>query len=65
VGGGVTREGIQALRAVGAVVVPVIEAPMSVEAAIARGLEPVTTAGERIAGIISMGLALRAPTAVS
>lgn len=63
-GGGVTRDGIEALRNAGCVVVPVIEAPMSVEAAIALGLEPVTAAGERIAGILSMGLALGATTAV-
>jgi glycerate kinase len=63
-GGGVTRDGVEALSAVGCVVVPVIEAPMSVEAAIALGLEPVTAAGERIAGILSMGLALGATAGV-
>jgi glycerate kinase len=64
-GGGVTRDGIEALHNVGCVVVPVIEAPMSVEAAIALGLEPVTAAAERIAGILSIGLALGATAAVS
>jgi glycerate kinase len=64
VGGGVTSEGILALRAVGCVAVPVIEAPMSVEAAIALGVEPVAAAGERIAAMLSVGLKLRAGEAV-
>jgi hypothetical protein len=49
---------------VGCAVVPVIEAPMSVEAAIALGREPVTAAAERIAALLSMGLALGATATV-
>ena len=37
VGGGVTPEGIEALAAVGAIAVPVVEAPQTVEAAMAAG----------------------------
>ena len=40
VGGGVEPEGIEALAAVGAIAVPVVERPMSVEAAMAAGTDP-------------------------
>jgi len=56
VGGGVTEDGAAALRAVGAVAVPVIEAPMSVEAAIALGTAPIRAAGERIGRLVGFGI---------
>jgi glycerate kinase len=60
VGGGVTAEGVAALRPVGAVVVPLIESPMSVEEAIALGTAPIESAGERTAALVSIGLGIRA-----
>ena len=54
VGGGVTPQGIEALDAL-AVVVPVVEQPLSVEEAIASGTAPVERCGERIARLISLG----------
>ncbi|HEY8439534.1 MAG TPA: glycerate kinase [Candidatus Limnocylindrales bacterium] len=55
VGGGVTPAGLAALAPLGAVVVPVVERPQSVEDAIAAGAEPVLRCGERIARLISAG----------
>ncbi len=49
VGGGVLPEGIDALAAVGAVAVPVVERPLTLEEAIAAGSGPLERAGERIA----------------
>jgi glycerate kinase len=57
VGGGAEPEGIEALAAVGAVVVPVVERPQSVEEAIAAGAAPLERAGERIARLVSLGQA--------
>jgi glycerate kinase len=56
VGGGVEPEGIAALAAVGAVAVPVVERPQSVEAAMAAGDEPVARCGERLARLVSIRL---------
>jgi glycerate kinase len=56
VGGSVTPEGAQALLEVGAVSLPVIEGPMSVEAAMAAGPAPIERAAERLARI--WGLAM-------
>ena len=56
VGGGVEPEGIAALAAVGAVAVPVVERPQSVEAAMAAGAEPVARCGERLARLVSIQL---------
>ena len=56
VGGGVEPEGIAALAAVGAVAVPVVERPQSVEAAMAAGAEPVARCGERLARLVSIRL---------
>jgi glycerate 2-kinase len=56
VGGGVEPEGIEALAAVDAVAVPVVERPQSVNEAIAAGWEPVARCGERLARLISIGL---------
>lgn len=55
VGGGVDPEGIEALRPLDVVVVPVTERPQSIEAAMAAGAEPVRRCGERIAQLVSMG----------
>jgi glycerate kinase len=52
VGGGVTPEGIDALRAVGAVAVPVAERPCSIEEAMAAGTEPLERCGERLAQLL-------------
>jgi glycerate kinase len=54
VGGGVTPEGIDALRPVGVVVVPVVERPQTVEEAMAAGTAPLERCGERIAGLVSL-----------
>ncbi len=55
VGGGVTPEGVEALRPLGAVVVPVAERPGSVEEAMDAGADPVARCGERIAALVSLG----------
>jgi glycerate kinase len=56
VGGGVELDGIEALRAVGAVAMPVVEHPQSVEAAMSAGVEPVARCGERLASLLSLRL---------
>lgn len=58
VGGGVEPEGIDALAAVGAVVVPVAERPQTVEAAMAAGPAPLERAGERLARLVGLGMEL-------
>jgi glycerate kinase len=58
VGGGCTPEGIAGLNALGAVVVPVSEAPQSVEAAMAAGAAPLERCGERLARLVGIGLEL-------
>ena len=60
VGGGVEPEGIAALGVVGCIVVPVVERPQTVEAAMAAGSDPVERCGERLARLIGAGLALGA-----
>jgi glycerate 2-kinase len=55
VGGGVEPEGIEALGSVGAVVVPVVERPMSIEEAMAAGPAPLERCGERLARIVTVG----------
>jgi glycerate kinase len=54
VAGGVEVEGIRALAEVGAVAVPVVERPMSVEEAMASGVEPLERCGERLARVIDL-----------
>jgi len=56
IGGGVEPEGIDALAAVGAIAVPVVERPMSVEQAMAAGAAPLERCGERLARLLSPGL---------
>lgn len=53
VGGGVEPEGIDALAAVGAIAVPVVERPMSVEEAMSAGVAPLERCGERLARLLS------------
>jgi len=54
-GGGATPDGIAALAALGAVVVPAIEQPSTVEEAMAAGSAPLTRAAERAARLVSLG----------
>jgi glycerate 2-kinase len=56
VGGGVELDGIEALAAVGAIAVPVVEHAQTVEAAMMAGVMPVERCGERIARLISLRL---------
>ena len=55
VGGGVEPEGIAALAAVGAVAVPVVERPQSVEEAMAAGPTPIERCAERLAYLVAIG----------
>jgi glycerate kinase len=55
VGGGVEPDGIEALRPLGCAVVPVVERPQTVEAAMAAGAEPLERCGERIARLVDLG----------
>ena len=61
VGGGVEHAGIAALAAVGAVAVPVVERPQSIEEAMAAGPVPLERCGERLARLIGLGMGLAAP----
>ncbi|MBA3307621.1 MAG: glycerate kinase [Chloroflexi bacterium] len=54
-GGGVTEEGIAALASLGVVVVPVTEAPISVEAQMAAGVGPLERAAERASRLVTIG----------
>lgn len=54
VGGGVEPEGIEALRPLGAVVVPVTERPQTVEEAMAAGTGPVRRCGERMSRLVRL-----------
>ncbi|MDP8905050.1 MAG: glycerate kinase, partial [Chloroflexota bacterium] len=53
-GGGVLPDGIEALAAERAVVVPVVERPMAVEEAMNAGPAPVARAAERVARLIGL-----------
>jgi glycerate kinase len=54
-GGGVEPAGISALAAEGAIVVPIVERPLTVAEAMASGTEPVARAAERSARLVSLG----------
>jgi glycerate 2-kinase len=54
VGGGVETEGIEALAAVDAITVPVVERPQSVEEAMTAGVAPLVRCAERIARLVSL-----------
>jgi glycerate kinase len=56
VGGGVEPEGIEALAAVGAMAVPVVERPQSVAEAMAAGTAPLERCGERLARLVGLGM---------
>ncbi len=58
VGGGVEVEGSAALAAVGAVAVPVVEHPQTVEEAMAAGPAPLERCGERLARLVGLGIGL-------
>ena len=64
VGGGVEPGGIEALRPLGAVVVPVVERPQTVAQAMEAGAEPLERCGERIARLVDLGRGL-APSSSS
>ena len=53
-GGGVTPEGAAVLAAAGAVAVPVVETPITVEAAMAAGPGPLERAAERTARLLGL-----------
>lgn len=53
--GGATVDGINALAALGAIVVPTVEQPMPIEDAVAAGALPVLRAAERAARLVSAG----------
>ena len=54
VGGGVEAAGIDALARLGAVAVPVVERPQSVDEAMTAGTAPLERCGERIARLVSL-----------
>ena len=54
-GGGVLPGGIEVLAKLGAVTVPVIERPMTIEEAMASGPAPLARAAERTARLVSLG----------
>ncbi len=58
VGGGVEPEGIAALAAVGAVAIPVMERPQSIEEAMAAGPDPLERCAERLARLVGLGIGL-------
>ena len=58
VGGGVTPEGMATLAAVGALAVPVLDRPMSLEDAMSQAWPIVAAAGERLAGMVELGTAV-------
>jgi glycerate kinase len=58
VGGGVTPEGMATLAAVGALAVPVLDQPMSLEDAMSQAWPIVAAAGERLARLVELGTAV-------
>ena len=58
VGGGVDADGEDVLARLGAITVGVMEAPTSLEAAMAAGSAPIRRCGRRIARLVSLGLLL-------
>ncbi len=59
VGGAATREGVAALAAAGAVAVPVVDGPMPLDDAMSRAKPLVAAAGERLARLVEIGVAVR------
>ena len=60
-GGGVTPEGATFLNDMGVIVMPVTEAPMSVEECAAAGTAPISRAAERVAQVIDLAGTLSSP----
>jgi glycerate kinase len=60
VGGGVEPEGNAALAGVGALAVPAVERPQTVDEAMAAGTAPLDRCGERLARLVGVGLGLAA-----
>ena len=58
VGGGVEVAGIEALAEAGAIAVPVVEGPQSIETAMSAGTAPVVRCGERLARLVSIGTSI-------
>ena len=58
VGGGVEVAGIEALAEAGAIAVPVVEGPESIETAMSAGTAPVVRCGERLARLVSIGTSI-------
>jgi glycerate kinase len=58
VGGGVTGDGIAAMAAAGAIVVPITEEPIGLEALIALGTAPIVRAASRAARLVGVGASL-------
>jgi glycerate kinase len=54
VGGGVEADGIEALAQFGAIAVPVVERPQSVDEAMSAGAEALERCGERLARLLSL-----------
>jgi glycerate kinase len=54
VGGGVEPDGITALATVGAIAIPVVERPQTVEEVMAAGTDPLVRCAERIARLVSL-----------
>jgi glycerate kinase len=63
-GGGVLPDGIDALAALGAIVVPVVERPMTVEEAMAAGTPPLLRAAERTARLVGLRAKADGPSGV-
>jgi glycerate 2-kinase len=55
IAGGVTPEGIETLATLGAVSVPVLSRPMSLDEAMADAASLVAEAGDRLAGLVELG----------
>jgi glycerate kinase len=54
-GGGVTPEGAEFMRSIGAVTMPVTERPMSLEECVAAGTAPIARAAGRAAALVDLG----------
>ena len=59
VGGGIEPDGIEALRPLGVIVVPVIERPQTVAEAMAGGASPLERCGERLGRLVAIGASVR------
>ncbi len=57
-GGGITPEGVAALAAVGAVAVPMLDGPMTLEEAMSEAASLVAAAGERLGRCVELGAAV-------